>query len=94
MKAEAALQRTEQLERIIMKKRTSDVKTKYMVASYFAEVRKLINYQIPMPPTDISEDGREFACPRCSERMAIEEGWYVTDFIFCPYCGQRYKGEE
>jgi uncharacterized Zn-finger protein len=94
MNAEAALRRTEQLEKVIMKKQTTDKKTKWMVSSYFREVRRLINYQIPMPPTDISEDGREFACPRCSQRMAIEDGWYVTDFIFCPYCGQRYKGDE
>lgn len=94
MDAKKVLNQTEQLEQIICKKRTSDVKTKYKVISYFKEIRRLVNYQIPMRPIDISEDGRRFVCPRCDQLYEADEGWTVDDFIFCPQCGQRFKGEE
>ncbi len=94
MDAERALYRTELLERQILKAKTNDARTKYMVIGYFKTIKQLINYQIPMAPINVSEGGRYFDCPRCNERFETEGEWLAGDFTFCPSCGQRFKGEE
>lgn len=53
---------------------------------------QLVEYQDPLPPQIDSEDGSQFTCRRCKKAMQTDEGG-AEDYIFCPLCGQRWKGE-
>lgn len=94
MKPEEALRMTEQLESRARKDCSNDILTKRKVVSYFSDVKRLIKYQIKAEPINVSEGGRYFDCPRCREKFETEGSWSVDDFMLCPKCGQRFKGEE
>ena len=81
-----------QLEKAVIRRKDQDVKTKYQVASMFRYLRKLIAYQVPTPPINVSEDGHKFECPRCGTAFDSED--HVDDFNLCYICGQRWKEEE
>lgn len=81
-----------QLEKATLKRRDNDAKTKYQVISMFKYLRKLIKYQIPTPPIDVSEDGHKFTCQSCGTRFDSEDT--VDEFNLCYICGQRWKEVE
>ena len=81
-----------QLERATLKRKDPDTKTKYQVVSMFKYLKKLIQYQVPMAPIEVSEDGHKFTCPSCNTRFDSEDA--VDEFNLCYICGQRWKGVE
>lgn len=92
MDAKVLLSRVDALEKQIARGRQNDAKTKYQLISSFKGIKKTIEYRIPMTP--ISESDRIFQCPRCNMRYEIVEGYDISDFICCPYCGQLFKEVE
>jgi len=78
-----------QLEKTALKIRDNDVKTKYQVISMFKYLKKLIKYQIPTPPIEVSDDGHKFTCPSCNTRFDSEDTF--DEFNLCYICGQRWK---
>lgn len=81
-----------QLEKQTIRLKNNDVKTKYQVVSMFRYLQKLIRYQVPTPPINVSDDGHKFECPRCGTKFDSEDT--VDDFNLCYICGQRWKEEE
>ena len=81
----------EQLEKAVIRRKNQDIKTKYQVASMFRYIKKLIAYQVPTPPINVSENGHMFECPRCGTAFDSED--HVDDFNLCYICGQRWKEE-
>lgn len=77
------------IERTIRRSKQTDTVTKFQVAKLFAYVRKLIDYQIPEPPVDVSEDGHKFTCPNCGTAFDSEDT--VEEFNLCYICGKRWK---
>ena len=92
MKPEGMLKKLEQLEKNVLKSKNDDAKTKYQVVSMFRCIKKLILYQVPMPPVNVSEDGHHFECARCGTKFDSED--HVNDFSGCYVCLQRWKEEE
>lgn len=88
-KPEEAIKTLTAIETVIMKMRSNDIQTKYKIKSLFTYCRKLINYQVPTPPIDVSEDGHKFTCPTCETAFDTED--HVDDFNLCYICGQRWK---
>lgn len=82
----------DQLQRAVIRSRNNDTKTKYQVASMFTYLKKLIAYQVPTPPIDVSENGHKFTCPRCGTKFDSED--HAEDFNLCYICGQRWREEE
>ena len=82
-------QKLTQLEKNVLRSKTDDTKTKYQVVSMFQYIKKLIMYQKPMPPINVSEDGHKFECPRCHTKFDSED--HVDDFSGCYICLQRWK---
>lgn len=89
MKPEGMMKKLEQLEKNVLKSKTDDSKTKYQVVSMFRYIKKLIQYQVPMPPVNVSEDGHHFECARCGTKFDSED--HVDDFSGCYICLQRWK---
>lgn len=83
------MQKLSQLEKNVLRLKTYDAKTKYQVVSMFRYLKKLIQYQVPTPPINVSEDGHKFECPRCGTAFDSEDT--VDDFNLCYICGQRWK---
>ena len=92
MKPKEMMDKLTQLERATVKRRDSDIETTYQVVSMFQYLKKLIRYQVPTPPIDVSEDGHKFTCPRCETKFDSEDT--VDEFNLCYICGQRWKEEE
>lgn len=86
------MKKLEQLEKNVIRSKSDDMKTKYQVASMFRYLRKLIKYQVPTPPINVSEDGHKFECPTCGTKFDTEDT--VDDFYLCYICGQRWKEAE
>lgn len=84
--------RLDLMEKSILKNKTDDMQTKYEVVGMFRYIKKLIRYQIPVPPIDVKEDGHKFTCPTCKTAFDSEDT--VEDFNLCYICGQRWKEEE
>lgn len=80
------------LEKAVLRNKREDIQIKYEVLTLFKQLKKLISYQVPTPPIDVSEDGHKFECPRCGTKFDSEDS--VEDFNLCYICGQRWKDEE
>ena len=80
------------MEKYIIHKKNGDAKTKYECVSMFHYLKKLIKYQIPTPPINVSEDRHKFECPTCGTKFDSEDT--VDDFNLCYICGQRWKEDE
>ena len=77
-----------EMKKQIMKKR-DDPKTKFRVVSMFNYINQLVNYRIPTPPIDVSDDGKHFTCPTCKTKFETEDT--IDDFAVCYICGQVWK---
>lgn len=91
MASKTIMDKVDLVASIIMKNRKIDVKTKYKISSILYRVRKHLKYRIPIPPVDVSEDGKTFCCPTCGQYFEAIEGFTVDDFICCQNCGQLFK---
>ena len=73
-------------------RRGGDASTKFRIRYMFSYIDTLLQYQIPMPPTQVDEDKQYFVCPRCGIGWDTHEtGNTIDDFIGCPNCLQRWK---
>ena len=88
---EEMVEKLDQLAKAVAKYQGYDVDTSYGVIRMFQYLKKLIRYQVPMPPIDVSEDGHKFTCPRCETKFDSEDT--VDEFNLCYICGQRWKEE-
>ena len=91
MKPDEMMVRLTALEKNVMRSKTDDAQTKYQVVAMFRYLKKLIQYQVPTPPVNVSEDGHKFECPTCGTAFDSEDT--VDDFNLCYICGQRWKEE-
>ena len=89
MKPDEMIKKLSQLEKAVIHSKNDDIKTKYQVASMFRYLQKLIKYQVPTPPINVSDDGHKFECPTCGTSFDSEDT--VDDFNLCYICGQRWK---
>lgn len=78
--------------RKLIERRGNDKAVKFQVHYMFKYIEQLVEYQYPLPPQIDSEAGSQFTCRRCKKAMQTDEGG-AEDYIFCPLCGQRWKGE-
>ena len=92
MKPQEMMDKLTQLEKATIKRKDNDVTTKYQVVSMFKYLKKLIQYQTPMPPVEVSEDGHHFTCPRCGTAFDSEDT--VDQFNGCYICLQKWKEAE
>lgn len=92
MKPHEMQQKLTQLEKNVLRSKTDDAQTKYQVVAMFRYLKKLIQYQVPTPPVNVSEDGHKFECPTCGTAFDSEDT--VDDFNLCYICGQRWKEEQ
>lgn len=92
MTPDEMIKKLSQLEKAVIHNKSDDIKTKYQVVSMFRYLRKLIQYQAPMMPINISDDRHKFECPRCGTKFDSED--VVDDFYLCYVCGQRWKEDE
>ena len=92
MKPEEMIDKLTKMEKSTLRSKTDDTKTKYQGVSMFRYIKKLIQYQVPMPPVNVSEDGHQFECPRCGTKFDSED--HVDDFSGCYVCLQRWKDDE
>lgn len=92
MTPDEMIKKLSQLEKAVIHNKSDDIKTKYQVVSMFRYLRKLIQYQAPMMPINISDDRHKFECPRCGTKFDSEDT--VEDFYLCYVCGQRWKENE
>ena len=91
MSPEEMTNKLTQLEKQTIRLKDSDNQTKFQVVSMFRYLKKLIRYQVPTPPVNVSEDGHQFECPTCGTKFDSEDT--VDDFNLCYICGQRWKEE-
>ena len=77
------------MEKAVLRQKDNDAQTKYQCISMFKYIKKLIAYQVPTPPINVSEDGHKFECPTCGTAFDSED--HVDDFYLCYICGQRWK---
>lgn len=89
MTPEEMTNRLIKLEKNVRRSKNDDNQTKYQVITLFRELRKLIKYQVPTPPVNVSEDGHKFECPTCGTEFDSEDT--VEEFNLCYICGQRWK---
>ena len=89
MTPDEMIKKLSQLENAVIHNKSDDIKTKYQVVSMFKYLQKLIRYQAPTPPINVSEDKHKFECPTCGTRFDSEDT--VDDFNLCYICGQRWK---
>lgn len=92
MTPDEMIKKLSQLEKAVINNKSDDIKTKYQVVSMFKYLQKLIRYQVPTPPINVSEDGHKFECPTCGTKFDSEDT--VNDFNLCYICGQRWREEE
>lgn len=74
---------------IVIQNKNNDYKTKLQVSRMFKYINTLIDYQIPIKPVNISDDGHKFECPKCHTAFDSEDTY--EDFNLCYVCGQRWK---
>lgn len=74
---------------IVIQNKNNDYKTKLQVSRMFKYINTLIDYQIPIKPINISDDGHKFECPKCHTAFDSEDTY--EDFNLCYVCGQRWK---
>lgn len=91
MDAKKILSRLHSLEGQVLRIRNNDAKTKYQVVGLFREIKKMINYRIPMDPIILNENRTEFQCPRCKTKFLTEYDYIADDYAICPECGQLYR---
>lgn len=84
--------RLDKMEKALLKSKTDSITVKYEVVGMFRYLKKLIKYQIPTPPIDVSSEGHKFTCPTCRTIFDSEDN--VEDFNLCYICGQRWKEDE
>ena len=89
MTPDEMINKLSQLENAVIHNKSDDIKTKYQVVSMFKYLQKLIRYQVPTPPINVSGDGHQFECPTCRTKFDSEDT--VDDFNLCYICGQRWK---
>ena len=92
MTPDEMIKKLSQLEKAVIHNKSDDIKTKYQVVSMFKYLQKLIKYQVPTPPINVSDDGHQFECPTCGTKFDSEDT--VDDFNLCYICGQRWKENE
>ena len=92
MTPEEMMARLVKLEKNVIRSKTEDNQTKYQVVTLFRYLRELIQYQVPTPPVDVSDDGHKFTCKTCGTRFDSEDT--VDEFYLCYVCGQRWKKKE
>ena len=92
MTPDEMIKKLSQLEKAVIHNKSDDIKTKYQVVSMFKYLQKLIRYQVPTPPINVSGDGHQFECPTCGTKFDSEDT--VDDFNLCYICGQRWREEE
>ena len=76
----------------VIRRQDNDYKTKLQVSRMFKYINKLIDYQIPRKPINISEDGHKFTCPKCNTAFDSEDTF--DQFNGCYICLQRWKEED
>ena len=81
--------RLQHLGTIVIQNKNNDYKTKLQVSRMFKYINTLIDYQIPIKPINISDDGHKFECPKCHTAFDSEDTY--EDFNLCYVCGQRWK---
>lgn len=81
--------RLHHLGTIVIQNKNNDYKTKLQVSRMFKYINTLIDYQIPIKPINISDDGHKFECPKCHTAFDSEDTY--EDFNLCYVCGQRWK---
>ena len=74
---------------IVIQNKNNDYKTKLQVSKMFKYINTLIDYQIPIKPVNISDNGHKFECPKCHTAFDSEDTY--EDFNLCYVCGQRWK---
>ena len=89
MTPDEMIKKLSQIENEVIHNKSDDIKTKYQVASMFRYLQKLIRYQVPTPPINVSKDRHKFECPTWGTRFDSEDT--VDDFNLCYICGQRWK---
>lgn len=89
MTPQESINKLEAIRKIIMANPRADRKTKMQVLSLFANVESFIEYRIPKPPIDVSEDYHKFTCSKCKTKFDSEDNYF--DFNVCPICGQVWK---
>ena len=92
MTPEEMTNRLIKLEKNVRRSKSDDNQTKYQVITLFRYLRKLIKYQVPTPPINVSEDGHKFECPTCGTAFDSEDT--VEEFNLCYICGQRWKEQQ
>ena len=85
MNADKTLSMIDSLRKVTLKQKDSDIKTKYQVLTMFKDIEKLVKYQSPMPPINISEDRHKFECPRCGCVLVANEMEYRAEAEFYGY---------
>lgn len=90
MEAEKLLSNINALETTMCHKRYNDAKTKYQLITLFRGIKDCVQYRIPTPPINVSEDERYFQCPRCEMMYETELDYKAKDFNCCPNCGQLF----
>ena len=89
MSPEEMTNKLTQLEKQTIRLKNNDNQTKFQVVSMFRYLKKLIRYQVPTPPINVSDEGHKFECPRCGTKFETED--VVDDFNGCYICLQRWK---
>ena len=79
----------EKIEKAIVNNGYFDILTKRHVKVMFQYIRRLVQYQIPKPPINVSDDGHKFECPSCHTKFESEDK--AEDFYGCHVCQQKWK---
>lgn len=69
------------MEKAVLKQRDNDAKTKYQVVSMFKYIKKLIAYQIPKPPINVSEDGQSSSALPAGRRSTVRTMWTTSTCV-------------
>lgn len=86
----SALTLVKDIEKQSIARTGKDAKTKYQLMLMFGVIKDAIGYRTAKKPIDISNDGHDFTCPACKEKIhCIEDTW--DKFDVCPCCGQVWK---
>lgn len=89
MNPEEVYKQVDSLEKETRRRRTADIKTQRFLLMLYPSIKKLVKYQVPTPPVQISDDHHHFTCPTCKTRFESEDT--AEDFAVCYICGQRWK---
>ena len=92
MTPKEVLNKLKKIETAVITSGYRDIKTKREIRILFNYIKKLITYQIPNRPINISDDRHKFECPTCHTKFDSED--VVDDFYICYICGQRWKEDD